>query len=447
MRTRRLNVVWMAASFLIATRLPAQTNHNFTVIQTADYARKNNVQVKNALLNLKVQEQINRGITSAALPNLSGSINVTDNLKIPTQLLPGEFFGQPTGSFVPVRFGTKYTANACLTLNQLLFDGQVFIGLQARRTSLEFQQKNIEVTEETIKKNIHKIYYQLVVAKKQIELLDANIDRLTKLQYDTKEIYKNGFAEKLDVDKIEVQMANLQTQKLSVLSSVDAGYLGLKTLMGMPLKDSLVLIDSISDNKLKDGMPEDEKYQYSDRKDFQYLSLAKSLREYNVRRYKLSYLPSLSFSANTSYSAQRTKFDLTHKSGTWFPSTFISFRLNIPIFDGFAKAASLQQARLELEQSQNILENLKLVIDNDVEQAKLSYRNAIRTIDFQKKNMALAGQVYDQTKKKYEAGLGSNTEITAAQTELVQAQTNYINALYDAIIAQVDFMAAVGKLP
>jgi len=380
------------------------------------------------------------------LPNVSGSISVTDNLKIATQLLPGEFFGQPPGTFVPVRFGTKYNANAGLALNQLLFDGQVFVGLQARRASLDFQQKNVELTEETIKKNIHKIYYQLVVAKKQVELLDANIDRMVKLQHDTKEIFKNGFAEKLDVDKLEVQMANLQTQKLKVISSIEAGYLGLKVLMGMPLKDSLVLTESITDEKLKEGLLDDGKYDYKNRKDFQYLNLATALREYNVRRYKLSYIPTLSFSANSSYSAQRSTFDFTHKSGTWFPSTFISFRLNVPIFSGYSRAASLQQARLELEQSQNTLENLKLAIDNDVEQAKLSYRTAISTIDFQKKNMTLAETVYGQTKKKYEIGTGSNTEITAAQTELVMAQTNYISALYDAIIARIDYMAAIGKL-
>ena len=60
--------------------------------------------------------------------------------------------------------------------------------------------------------------------------------------------------------------------------------------------------------------------------------------------------------------------------------------------------------------------------------------------------MELAVQVYDQTKKKYEMGLGSNIEITAAQTDLKAAQTNYITSLYDAIIARIDFLKATGKL-
>ena len=60
--------------------------------------------------------------------------------------------------------------------------------------------------------------------------------------------------------------------------------------------------------------------------------------------------------------------------------------------------------------------------------------------------MDLAEQVYDQTKKKFDAGVGSNIEINAAQTDLKAAQTNYINALYDAIIAKTDYLKAIGKL-
>ncbi len=59
--------------------------------------------------------------------------------------------------------------------------------------------------------------------------------------------------------------------------------------------------------------------------------------------------------------------------------------------------------------------------------------------------MTLAERVYDQTKKKYEVGTGSQLEITNAQTDLKAAQTNYITALYDAIIAKTDFLKATGR--
>ena len=92
------------------------------------------------------------------------------------------------------------------------------------------------------------------------------------------------------------------------------------------------------------------------------------------------------------------------------------------------------------------MEGLQITIDNDVEVAKNNFTTATATMDYQKQNMALAELVYQQTKKKYEIGTGSATEINTAQVDLKTAQTNYISALYDAIIARVDFLKATGKL-
>jgi outer membrane protein len=447
MSKRRMTGWMLLGCLLLAGFAQAQTatRHEFSVAQAVDYARSNNVQVKNALLNIQIQQQTNRDITSAALPNITGNIGVTDYLKIPTSLLPGEIFGQPAGTYIPVQFGTKYNSTASIQLSQILFDGQVFIGLQARKTSIDFQTKNAEVTEEMVKTNIYKIYYQLAVSKTQIDLLDANIARLVKLQHDANELYKNGFAEKLDIDKVTVQLANLQTERVKALNSIGVGYLGLKTLIGMPAKDTLVLTDQITDDQVKMDILTDTAYSYNDRKEYQYLQLGKKLNEFNIRRYKLAYLPALSLNANYSKNAQRNSFSF-FGSGDWFTTSYVSLSLAIPIFDGFAKDARIKKATLEMRQTENQIENLRNTIDNETEQARLNFRSALTTMDFQKQNMALAETVYNQTKKKFEAGTGSNTEINAAQTDLIAAQTNYMSALYSAIVARVDYLKAIGKL-
>ncbi|MBC7886798.1 MAG: TolC family protein [Ferruginibacter sp.] len=423
----------------------AQTSNEFSVKQAADYGLKNAVQVKNALLDVLIQQQSNRDITSGAYPDIKVNGAFTDYLNIPVSLIPGEIFGQPAGTFLPVKFGTKYSANGGVSLNQVIFDGQVFVGLQARKTSIDARQKSAELTQENIKANIYKVYYQLVVSKTQIELLDANIERLQKLDHDTREIYKNGFAEKLDVDKLTVQIANLYTERLKVLNSIANGYTGLKVLMGMPVKDSLVLTDTLSDTQIKENIVESSVYKYTDRKDYQLLELTGKLNAFNIKRYKLSQIPVLKFNANYSKQAQRTKFDFFNK-GDWFTTSYIGLNLSVPVFSGFSTRAKIAQSKLELQQTQNQLEGLKITIDNDVQVAKNNFITATATMDYQKQNMVLAELVYNQTKKKYEIGTGSSTEINTAQVELKTAQTNYITALYDAIIARIDLLKAVGKL-
>jgi outer membrane protein len=236
----------------------------------------------------------------------------------------------------------------------------------------------------------------------------------------------------------------LQTLKLSTENNISIGYLGLKTLMGVPVKDILVLTDSLSDDQIKSGILVDT-YQYADRKEFQYAEIGKKLNEYNIRRYKLSYLPTVALSGSYAKNAQRNQFDFFGK-GDWFTVSSVGLNVSVPIFSGFAKDARVKQAQISLAQTNNTIAGLKTQIDNDVLQASTNFKTAIATMDFQKQNMALAETVYNQTVKKYQEGIGSNTEITAAQTDKVTAETNYINALYSAIIAKIDYQKAVGKL-
>jgi outer membrane protein TolC len=419
--------------------------HYFTAKEAVDYAMQNTVQVKNALLDIQLQQQQNKQITAQALPQVNGSVGFTDYLSIPTQLIPAEFAGGPPGTYFPVKFGTKYSATYGANLEQILFDGQVFVGLQARKAAIRSATLAADVTKEQIKTNVYKVYYQLVVGQRQIGTLDANIANYEKLLHDTKEIYKNGFAEKLDVDKVQVQLSNLQTQKLKAQNQIDAGKEGLKLLMNVPQSDSIILTDTLSDEELKSNIL-DTDYNYEDRKEFQQLETSIDLGKYNIKRYQLSKIPRLTFSANYNRNAQRTGFTFFKKDEPWFSSSFISFNLSIPIFDGGARNANIETARLNLIKMNNSLDQLKSSIDNDVAQSRINMKSAILTLDVQKKNIGLAQDVYNSTKLKYEQGVGSNQEISTAQADLVTAQNNYYSSLYDAIIAKIDYLKAAGKL-
>ena len=439
----------LSVSVLLFVHTQAQNKtkqvYAFSLEECVSFAKKNNVQVKNALLAIDAQVQTNREIGAAAFPNISTNAGANDFIKIPTSLLPAQIFGGAAGTYIPVQFGTKYNANYGANFQQIVFDGQVFIALRARATSLEWQRKSAALTEETIKANIYKIYYQLSASKTQLNILDANIERLSKLAHDAEVMYKNGFAEKLDVDKVSVQLNNLQTEKLKASNAVAIGFMGLKMLMGMPVNDSLALTEVIDEKSVEKDILIETDFQYGVRKDFQYLNEAKKLSEFNVKRYQLSYLPTINLSGSSSKNAMRTKFDF-FEGGSWFNTSMVSLNINLPIFNGFARDARIKKTKIELKQIENQIDALKNNIDNEITQAKLNYMSSVATMQFQKKNMQLAETVYQQTKKKFETGTGSNTEMTAAQADLVTAQNNYMNALYSALIAKVDLLKATGKL-
>jgi outer membrane protein TolC len=180
MKTRfiRFSLLTMLTGICFITNAQQKTPsevHSFTAQEAVAYALKNAVQVKNALVDIQLQEQQNKQITAAALPQVNGTVSFVDYLSIPTQLVPAEFAGGTPGTFFPIKFGTKYSGTYGANLQQILFDGQVFVGLQARKSAIKNSVLTADVTKQQIKANVFKIYYQLAVAKRQIGTLDAHI--------------------------------------------------------------------------------------------------------------------------------------------------------------------------------------------------------------------------------------------------------------------------------
>lgn len=449
MNTRFYNriICFLLPAILGVSFAESQVIHSITIQDALDLAKKNNIQVKTALSNLAVQEQTNKQVTADAYPLISAVGTSTNYVQIPVIVLAKNSFGPgfpPTSQAVSLN--QKFNLTGGVQLTQKLFDGSVFVGLKARTTILDYYKKNIDLTMENLSVTVYKTYYSLVVSKTQLELLDSNISRASKFLHDSKVMNENGFAEKLDVDKAQVQLANLETSRENTLTSIINGYLSLKFLIGIPAIDSVQLSTSFNEEKLRGGIPMDLQYRYEDRNDYQGLEISKKLSEFDIKRYQAAYYPTLSLNGAFQKNALNNTFDLFTNASTWYSTSYIGLSLNIPIFSGFSKDANLQKARLQSTLVSDELENLKQNIDVEVRMARNNFLNAIKTMDNQRENNKLAEAVYNQTKKKFESGLASNTDVTNAQTDLIQAQSNFINALYNAVVAKVDYLKAIGKI-
>ncbi len=448
MSKRFHNGFWLSCLVILLglNRSEAQTIHELTAQDAIALAKKNNIQVKNALTNLALQEQTNKEVTALALPKITGTGSTTDFFDIPVTLVPGEFFGGTPGSYLPVKFQTKFIASGGVALTQTLFDGSVFVGLKARTAALDYYKKAIDLTVEDLSVNVYKVYYQLVVSKTQVQLEDSNIARAAKLLRDTRVMNQNGFAEKLDVDKAAVQLTNLETAKQNTETTIINGFTTLKFLIGIPAADSIVLTTAFDEADLTGGVSIDTSYSYQNRYDYQYLEIQKQLNDFDIKRYQAAFYPVLSLNGSYQKNAASNTYDVFTSSGTWYTSSYVGLSLNVPIFEGFAKNARLKKARLTSQLTSAQVENLKLNIGQEVAIARNNFINAINTMNSQKSNMRTAETVYAQTKKKFESGLSTNTDLSNSQNDLITAQANYVNALYTAVIAKVDFLKAIGKI-
>jgi outer membrane protein TolC len=431
---------------IIASNAKAQladTIAHFSLQEAIDYAQTYHSSIQNAKIDEEIAANTVKQTIGIGLPQVNGNVNFQDFIKVPTSLVPGEIFGQP-GRLLPVQFGVKYQSSFGLELNQLLFDGTYIVGLQASKTYRELSMKSLKRSRIETSVAVTKAYYSVLVSNELLNLLDANMVRLKKSLDDTKALYKNGFVEKIDVDRLTVLHNNLETERENVIRLLDLNVNLLKFQMGMSVQSKLTLKDSIAGLQVAQTFAVSDTSVYKNRIEYSLLETQKKLNELDLKRYKSQFLPSLSAFGSTSQNALSNSFGTMFDRS--FPTTLIGFRLSVPIISGGIKLYQVRNAKLEILKAQNNLINLRNGISLEVEQAQTIYRNGLKSLENQNRNMELAQEVLRVTKIKYEQGVGSSIEVTTAETSLKESQNNYINALYDLLINKVNMDKALGKI-
>lgn len=450
--------------FLLCTTVyaKAQQKYELTVQQAVELAYKNVVELRNAQLDYQIQQSKNQEIFGQALPQISGSAGLQHYLQLPKILFPDASQAGiysvlikegilPQGTVIPspvvqqVSFQQPWNTSVGATLTQLLFQPDVFVGLQARQTALNLSKAQVEAMKEKVKDSAYKKYYAILIAQKQLEFLQSSVERIEKLYKEQTELYKNGFIERLDLDKVEVQLNNLKTTASVVENAVRINYGILKLTLNINQKDTVILKDELSVDQLKQGVLE-EGFVYDNRPEIRSLQYLRDLNKLDVKRYKMGYIPTLAAQVNYSITGQGQNFITDKNATTWIRSSYIGLSLNLPIFDGFQRREKIKQANLNLQKTENQIEQVKNAIDFEQFAYKESLKNALLNLDAQVRNMNLAKRVYETTLVKYQQGLGSSVEMLLAEGEFQNAQNNYFNALYNAIVSKISYQRSLGKL-
>ncbi|HNQ60906.1 MAG TPA: TolC family protein [Bacteroidia bacterium] len=432
----------------LCTQLGAQTKDSvfsFTVKQAIAFALENQTDVQNAKLDAEISNAQVKEILGIGLPQLNGSFDVKDYEEIPTSLIPGEFFDGEAGSFIPVKFGTRWNATGTISATQLLFDPTYLIGVKATKTLRELSDKKLDRTELETAVAVAKAYYNVLLLTERKKAMDANLQRVQKLYDDTKVLNENGFVEKLDLDRVKVALNNASTEieKFSRLLIVSNKIL--KYQMGMKQSAVLEPIETINAAELKNLTISLEKYDISERIEYSILETQKKLQEYNVKRYRSGRYPNLIAYGNLSTTAQRQEFNFFDSDKGWYPVGIIGATLSLPLFDGFQKHNKIKQEKLNLRKLENEIERFEEAASVEVSSNRDALINSVNSLNVQEQNLELANDIYSTSKLKYDQGVGSNLEVLDAETSLKDSQANYFNALYDVMISKIDLEKSMGK--
>jgi len=427
----------------------AQETVMLSLDESIRYALENNVDTKNAHLEVMTSKAIISENLSRGLPQINGTFDFTHNMAIPIVFLPNEGpFAQPEveSDVIPARFGVPFQSSLGVRVEQMIFDGSFFVGLRAAKTLRVLTDYDREKAEIDVIENIKKAYFTVLINDERRALVEANYTRVETLLNETQALFNEGFAEKLDVSRVKVQLNNIRAELDRINAATAISVELLKIQMGLPLATTIQISENIREFKTDDDIQYLLTSQGERRIEIDQLNTNMELVNLEKKNQQVLYIPQINGFFTYQRSGAALDFGSTFNSNNWFTAAFVGVNMNIPIFDGFAKRSRIQQSRVQLRQ----LENQKSFLLDNIEvekmQARINLQNSLKTLNVQEENRALALEVFQMTQIKYTEGVGSNFEVVEADSALKEAENNYFGALFDALIAKVDLEKALGIL-
>jgi len=442
----------VALLILITIQLSAQENKNysFSVEQAIAYGLENNYNLKNAQTDVKIAKQIVKETTAIGLPHINASLGNTNYIDIPTTLMPDfisaavygvnqEAFGltpiAPLGEpgTFPVKFGTKYNANADLSVSQLVFSGEYIIGLKASKTYMQQTNQMLAKTEQTLREQISQSYFLVLSLREQKSVLMKTLTANEKLLDETRAMHKSGFVEDTDVSQLEIVVNNLNIniQNLEKQAQTSLDYL--KMNLGMDIESKLELSDELLNLLEASILKQDTEFELNQNIDFQMMQTQLALADLQVKRDQSSYLPQLSAFFNAQSNAMRDKFNFFDGNEKWFPTTVWGFNLNIPIWSSGSRASKVQQAKLSRTKLDESAKQLSSAINLEVKTAENNLSLHLGEYQNSMKNIDLSQKIYEKTQKKFKAGLSSSFELIQAHNNFLNASGSYTASIFNVL--------------
>ncbi len=416
--------------------------------EALEYAYEHSTEMQTARIDVDISNRNLWEITASGLPQIDGSTNYQFNFRIPTQLVPAEFFGGEPGEFVEVQFGTEQNLTAQATVSQLIFDGSYIVGLRAARIYRELTRQILERSELDVKNSVSETYFIVLLTRDNLSLVRENLQNMKVTLNETEEIMKAGFTDPINVDQLRLSVANMENSVRNMERQYEISKNLLKFQIGYDMESEIELTDSLDElfnlmlMEAQTDLTDD--FDYENHIEYRIMVSQQTMDYMALRRQQSFYLPSLTASFTYQQMAMRNEFNFSDRAEPWFPSSFLGVTLNIPIFSSGLRSARVQEARLELQKSRLATEQVSESLKLQITEARSRVRNAREQYESESDNLVLAEKILRQTTIMHGEGMATSLELTQASNQLLTTRTNYYNAMFEFINAKNDLDKARG---
>ncbi len=428
MKNKHLQVVILFL-FLTGSQSFSQSEKSelkLSLKEAQDYALLNNKMVKSARMEVEESKRAVWETISAALPQLNSEASFTDNLKLMTTLLPGDFFGQP-GVKVPVTFGSQFNSSASITASLLLFNAPLYIGIESSKLAGKLSEQNLEKSELDTRESVSTAYYLILVSEKSLQILDGNIANLNETLRSTKAMFSAGMAESTDVDQMSSNLTMVENSRSSLQRTIELNYNLLRFQLGVPATTTISLTETL------EGMTSDinveallsQAFDHTKNINYRLIEGAEQMSSLMLKTQKASVLPTLAGFYNYGTNGMGDKVsDLQ-----WFQNSMAGLQLSVPIFGSGQRYSKIKKAQISLDKARNTKEMVTEQLLLQEKQLRYNLVNANLQYKSQKANVDVSKRVYTSTENKFKQGMASSLELTQSNSLYLQAENNYVSAL------------------
>lgn len=397
-----------------------------------------NLTLRNAKLDLFINDKQIDAYKSARLPHLNFNGDYKYNAVIPGQLIPAQIFGGPPGTFQAVQFGVPYNLSNTFQLNQVVYNPQVNYALKVLELNTAIVAIQQRQAQQEIRQQVASTYFNLQAINRQLSYVQSNIERMDRLVSNMQALLRNELVIGTEVDKLNINKLSLINTQQTLNATKEQLKSYLRILLGMN-KDAN--IELAPDSLLQQSILVD--VNSVQRPETELLAAQISLNEEERKGTKMAYLPSVSAYGIYQYNYNINPEDNFRKG---INGAFIGLRLDWTLFDGFEKKNKLAVNKLNAEKLRNQEVLLTQQLEMKTENAKRQIGIQANALKIAEEQLVLAQRVYKQAEAQFQQGTVSSNDLITAENGQQQAQTNVVAAYIQLRQAELELLKSIGNI-
>ena len=379
--------------------------YSFTLQHAIDHAIANNYTTINAKRDIDAAKQKKWETTATGLPQITSNLQYLNNLDFQVQGVSGNAFnpGGDPNEISTIAFGTKHSANASATLNQLIFDGSYIVGLQSAKVYLQISQNAKDKTDLEIKEMVTNAYGNVLLARESVLILEKNKTTLEKTLFETSETFKNGLTEEENVEQLQITLTQLKSSLSNAQKRAEIALNLLKISMGIDINNDVTLTEKLDDLAVKnvDLAVISEEFNSQNSIDYKIQQNNEESKRLLLKLERFRALPTIGAQLNYGANTFSNEFDIISTQQKWYNYSNFGVNVSLPIFSSFRDRARTQQAKIAFEQAKTQLTETEQRLKLQFQQAKTDYEYSIEQYSASKSNLKLAERIEGKQQIKF----------------------------------------------